>query len=165
MAEFAELVDDYNPHREKVYPLFSSYFNDPTMTKIKNIDNYSVYVAKLHSLLIIEFRYIIAIIYKDNKNIGYTTKLSNLHWETLQTRTLPEDHKIAFHTYIPSRVPYLDHKIKLIHQDETQYKYRTENLPVIVTLLPKTKGHLEYNKEGTIINAIETYQTIISFSI
>lgn len=165
MTEFGEVLDDYNPVRETIYPLFTKYFDNPVLTKIKNVENYSVYMTKIHALLGIEFRYIIAFIHNDKKPIGTTAPLSSLYWETLQTRTLQDDHRIPVHTYIPHRAPYLDQKIKLIYQDDKQFKYTVEKLPLTVTLLPKTKSNLEYNREGNMISALETYQTIISFVI
>jgi hypothetical protein len=164
MTDFGELLDDYNPQRDNVYPLFVNYFSNPILTKIKDVEMYSVYMSKIHALLGIEFRYIVVFVNRDNKPVGTTIYLANLPWITLQTRTLTDDHKLPFHTYNPRRLPFFDHKIKLVHQDEKQYEYVVEKLPLKVILLPKTKGTMEYNANGTIVNALETYQTIVSFS-
>ena len=41
--------------------------------KLKNVDNYSMYIIKIHALLGIEYRYVIVFVYKDDKKtlLGY----------------------------------------------------------------------------------------------
>lgn len=164
MAQYGELLDEfYDPVKDSIYALFSSYFENPLMTKLKDVTGHSMYICKIHALLGIEFRYVIIFVYKDEVPFGTQIRLSNLPWLSLQTRSLQEEHNIPYHTYIPRRLQGLEQKISLIHKDFQQYKYKVENLPLIITLLPKTKNDMEYNNNGTLVTAIETYHTIISF--
>lgn len=144
---------------DAMYGYFVQYFSNPIMTKIKDINNHSMYMVKTNAILGIEYRYIIAFVYKDGYPIGTTEYLEKLPWVSLQTRTLAEDHKLPIHSYIPRRLPVLDYKIKLIHKDAKQYVYNVAELPIQIILLPKRN---DYNANGDVITALETYQTIVS---
>lgn len=168
MEKYGEVIDqDYNPIRDAIYPLFVQYFGNPLMSKSKDIDDYSMYICKIDALLGIEYRYIIAFVYHDKILPGTQIRLSKLPWLSLQTRTLKDEHNLPPHSYVPRRLSNLDKKIVLTYKDSEQYVYKAEGLPIIVTLLPKdstkSKSMMEYNNTGTIVNALETYQTIISF--
>ena len=164
MAFYGELLDDtYNPEEEMVYPLFTKYFNNPLLKKIKNIDKYSMYMSKIQSFLDIEYRYLIVFVLQDDVPVGTEKFLEKLYWKCLQTRTLTDNHNIPIHTYIPKRWPDFDYKISLTEKNEKQYLYSVEKLPIKITLLPKSKG-LEYNSKGNVISALEEYQTIVNFN-
>lgn len=161
MIKYSNIVDPYlDPEKENVYNLFSIYFNNPIMTKIKDINNTSMYAVKNRALLGIEYQYIIAFVHQDKFPILHKEELQHLKWISLQTRTLKDDYKVETHFYIPKRLPGLDKKINLISQDDKKYVYETD-YPISITLLPKTKNQYEYTSEGTIVSALETYQTII----
>lgn len=164
MAFYGEIVDDsYDPRKQEVYPLFTSYFNNPQMTKIKNVNNYSMYMTKIHAILGIEFRYLIVLCIQDGQPNGVKKFLSEIEWDSLQTRTLQEDHNhLPPHSYIPKRLLGLDNKIRLTGRDEKQYSYLVEKMPLKITLLTKSKN-IDYNSTGSVVNALETYQTIVSF--
>ena len=163
MAQYGELLDSfYDPNKEPVYNLFTDYFRDPGMTKIKDIDNYSMYMTKIHSLLGIEHRYVIAFVFKDEKPLGNKENLSNLKWLSLQTRTMTEEHDLPFHTYIPRRTT-LDKKINITQRNERSCSYAVDGLPIIITLLQKGKT-MNYVSSGSVVSALETYSTIISFT-
>ena len=164
----------YNPERDEIYSLLAKYFGNPEITKMKDVENYSMYICKIYAVLGIEFRYIIAFVLKDEFPVGNKTSLFDLPWISLQTRTLTDDHVLYQHTYIPSKFGKINSKIRLIMQDEKQYKYSVDNLPIFITLLPKQKtrnwermnennASLEYSREGSLMGALETYQTIITF--
>lgn len=165
MENYGEIFDRKfveNMEKEKIYPLFVKYFGNPIMTKLKNVNNHSMYCCKIQSMLGIEQRYLIIFKKIDKKEAGTKEYLSEINWECLQTRTLPEDYKIDIHTYIPERIPGLNKKIKLQEKTENLYIYEVENLPIIVSLLPKTKN-IDYLNHGNVVNALETYQTIINW--
>lgn len=163
MAHYGQVLDNYfDPIKDDYYKYFITYFNNPVMTKLKNVDNYSMYIIKIHALLGIEYRYVIVFVYKDDNVIGGKEELKYLKWISLQTRTLKENYNVGTHTYIPKRLPELNHEINLVKKDEEQYIYETKDLPIVITLLPKSKN-VDYNSTGNVLNALETYQTIISF--
>ena len=37
--DYGELLDDYEPEHENIYSYFVKYFNNPTMTKVKDTEN------------------------------------------------------------------------------------------------------------------------------
>ena len=87
-----------------------------------------------------------------------------LRWKSLQTRTLEDHHNIKPHKYKTELKPPLNQKINIISRNEKHSTYSTEKYPLIVTLLHTKKNHrYQYNPTGTIINALETYQTIVHF--
>lgn len=165
MAYYGEILESgYDPIKENIYSSFTRYFNDPVMTKMKDINGYSMYIAKTDSQLGIEHRYIIVFIPIDGANIGTSEKMSKLNWVSLQTRTLKDDHRLPIHGYFPQRLPELDKKITLTQKDNQQYRYTVKELPLNVVLLPVNGSRgIEYNSSGSLVSALETYQTIVSF--
>ena len=171
MTSNGELLDPYyDTLRDTIYPLFVKYFGNPEMTKIKNVKNYgddeeySMYMCKIHALLISEFRYIIVFIFKDDLPIGSKVNLEALPWMSLQTRTMQEEHDLPLYSYIPRRLAMLDKKISLVKQDERSYTYHAENSPIVITLLAKMKDTTaEYPPTGTVCMALETYQTVVTW--
>ena len=86
MATYGEMIDDYNPMKDDIYKIFSQYFNDPMMTKMKDDNNLSMYVCRLYCLLNRECRYIIVFTEQTQNTIGTLANLSTLEWVSLQTR-------------------------------------------------------------------------------
>jgi hypothetical protein len=150
--------------RDNIYPLFVNYFEDPVLTKVRDVNNFSMYACKIQALLGIEYRYLICFIRQDKNPVGSTLNLSDLSWDCIQTRTMTEDYNVNIHGYIPQRLAGLNKKIYLINKDEYSYNYNVDGLPFTVSLLPKTKN-LDYLNTGSVINALETYQTIIKWTI
>lgn len=165
MASYGQPLDyGYKPYRDSVYRLFVQYFNNPVLYKIKEAGTYSVYMAKIHALLGIEKRYLIVFASKTIDQTGQKRYLTELQWDCLQTRSLPDEHDIPeYHSYTPTRLKDLDRKITLENSDVKQYNYRVEELPIRITLLAKTSSGLDYNRSGTVVPALETYQTIVNF--
>lgn len=157
-----ETVDSYIA-RSNIYPLFVNYFNNPFMTKVKDIDNYSMYACKIHAVLGIEYRYLIAFVNKDRNNIGFQVAFSSLQWDCLQTRSMEDELKVNLHSYIPTRYKALNKKIELINKDTQKYLYKVHEFPLSITLLPRNKNS-HYNSSGFIINALEEYQTILNWT-
>lgn len=149
---------------DNIYKLFSDYFNNPLMKKLKNVNGYSMYITKINAMLGIIYRYLIVFVRDDGYPIGSTENLINLPWLSLQTRMLEEDYPLQLHTYYPQRIPELNKTIHLINKDSRQYVYRVDNLPITITLLPKRGFENEYNTTGNVISALETYYTIVSLN-
>lgn len=152
----------FDPIKTSMYQIFSQYFGNPPMTKVKNVDNYSMYIVKINAILSIEYRYIIIFVIKNNDEIGSKKLLHELDWISLQTRTLQDEHKVETHSYTPQRLPGLNKTISLIKKDKNQYLYSVDTFPLSLVLLPKKNSENEYNSNGNLIMALETYQTIIT---
>lgn len=153
----------FDPVKENLYQIFSQYFGNPPMTKIKNIDDtYSMYIVKINASLAIEYRYIIAFVNKNKDEIGSKKLLHELNWISLQTRTLQDEHKVDVHSYISRMFQPLNKPIFLIKKDSNQYVYSVTDYPISVVILPKKNIENEYSDKGSLINALETYQTIVT---
>jgi hypothetical protein len=166
MANYGELLEDFNPERDEIYLHFVKYFNNPTMTKVKDIDRqFSMYAAKVYSMLANENRYLICITYKNNMNIGTVEELRTMNWISFQTRRLTDIYKCITHSYIPKLEGELDTLIIREHFDKISSTYKCEKFPsLIITLLHTDKKPQEsYQNRGKIINSLETYETIITF--
>ena len=164
MASYGQLLEDgYDPDQDIVYPLFVKYFGDPKMVKLKNVDKFTMYITKIHALLGIEYRYLIVIVREDGYPKGHVQNLANLKWVSLQTRTLSDDYDSPVLSYVPRRSPDIDRKITLSSKDSKQYVYSVEDLPIRIAIIPKTGGGYDYAPTGSVVVALETFQTIVTF--
>jgi hypothetical protein len=89
--------------------------------------------------------------------------MENIKWISLQTRTLFEKHNVKKFAYIPRRFKPLLDTVTLLEKNQKFYSYKSDSLPFIITLLPDSKGDLNYNSSGNIINCLEQFQTIVNF--
>lgn len=162
MTQYGEILGIYNPIHAKIYEDFDSYFNHPIMTKMYDMEGHSVYMTKTYCLLSTECRYILAIVAKDNMPNGTRERLLDLPWVSFQTRTLPSIYQIQSHSYTPARKGPLHVKIHRTNATQEAVTYECNDLPIVVTLLNVKQSSMEYQKEGHLIAALETFQTIIT---
>jgi len=163
MASYGELLETYSPDTERLYQKFSDYFNHPTMHKIKDVNGHSMYMAKTYCLLSNECRYIVAFTKQDRLPPGSEQALRALPWVSLQTRTLADKHELPSHDYQPTRSSPLNKTITRVSRTRDVSVYSCEEFPLTVTLLHKEPNlPMEYQDKGTIITALETYQTIVT---
>jgi hypothetical protein len=164
MSKYGErLINGYNPIKDAIYKLFTTYFQDPEMTKIKDVNQYSMYGIKVNAILGIEYRYIFAFVKKNNFPINDRKLLSSLEWDCIQTRTLEDEHNIPSYTYIPYRHEKLNTAINMTEKINNNYIYSSSEFPSLKIVLLSSKKDTKYNEYGLLINAIETYNTSISF--
>lgn len=162
MAQYGEIIgelDDCN--LSELYNAFSVYFNNPYMTKIKNVYNYSMYMSKTYCLLNKYCRYIIVFVNKNTDSLGSQKMLNQLEWNSLQTRTLADKHNLPPHNYKPTRNTILNTPIQRIKLTEKSSEYSCEKFPLKITLL-HTKEKPTYSEKGNVVSALETYETIIT---
>jgi hypothetical protein len=164
MAHYGHMLEPYEPDKQFLYTSFQEYFENPLMTKIKNVDNFSMYMTKTYCLLSNECRYIIALVPLEPNSLGFKNNLSNLKWVSLQTRTLSQNHNIESHSYSARRGTKIDSEITRISDDEKCSTYKCEKFPITITLLHVKGGIHEYQEKGSVITAIETYNTIITLN-
>lgn len=164
MAHLGELIDkSYDPSKDYVYSIFLEYFGNLDMTKIKDVNDYSMYAAKIHCLLSTENRYLFIFTEKDENKQDTSIPFSYFRWLILETRSLQDQHNIPPQNYKPRRLKSLMTPINMVSRNDKYYTYKAENLPLQVTLLAKKPKELEYQPKGNIVAALETYNTIISF--
>lgn len=161
--DYGVLIDNgYNPY--EIYPHFVKYFKNPIMTKIKDQDKFSMWVSKIYGLLSKEHRYLIVFTDIDTNPVSSTQNLENLHWVNLQTRTLNENMNCKVHSYIPSNDTPLRVTIKRETITNASSIYTCDDLPLSIVLFHTAKKDKNtYQNQGTIVAAIETYETSISF--
>jgi hypothetical protein len=158
-----EIID--NPEIAFIYEQFSNYFNDPEMKKIKDVDMYSMYLTKLYCLLNKDCRYIIVFVDKDTFPVNHTLHLSQLPWASLQTRTF-SDYSYGDckpHSYTVKNEGFLTSKINKINENSKCCTYECPGTPLICTLLIKETMSSNYKNTGTLVSALETFNTIITF--
>jgi hypothetical protein len=165
MAHYGELLDAYEPEKDALYGYFDDYFNHPTMVKIKNVKNLSVYMTKTYCLLTNECRYIVVFVPQDYNSVGTKQELKSLSWLSIQTRTLSDNHDLPSHDHQPRAIGPLNKKIVRIKKTKLASTYRCEGLPLTVTLLhTKDDTDSEYQQYGNVVSALETYQTIVTIN-
>lgn len=162
VQQYGELLNDFEPGKEKMYQAFDDYFNHPTMVKIKNVHGHSMYMSKTYCLLGNECRYIVAFVQQDMIPIRAKESLATLKWVSLQTRTLPDNHNLPPHGYQPKRIGPLNVLITRTNVTDEASTYSCQDFPVTITLLHTKKCSKEYQDRGNIIAALETYQTIVT---
>jgi|UniRef100_A0A6C0E0L5 hypothetical protein len=166
MSQYGEMLDGgYEPEKDYIYDLFTNYFNNPTMRKFKNQGKSSLYACKIYCLLNKESRYLIVVTNIDGNNIGTVEELRTIKWVALQTRSLSEKLNVDVHGYTAVAEGPLTAIINRIDVSKSASTYNCVNLPIIITLLHTEKKDANtYQQKGTVIAAIETYETIITFS-
>jgi len=150
--------------KESIYNVISNYFDNPILTKIKEDENHSIYGARIKSLLSAEHMFLIAIKPKDNFENGHTLKLKEIDWVSFQTRVLDQPFNLSGHQYSIKKIePYLT-PINLTNRTSEASNYSCSLFPnIIITLLHKKKDSYEYSDKGSLLLALETYKTIITF--
>lgn len=164
----------YDPRREMAYDTLSRYFQDPLLYKTnKKYKDPSkdglldVYGIRVQSYLLKDKRFVIAMVLQnDSIQVGEPVKLSSLKWQVLQIRSLTDDDPdldpLPLFTYEIDRDLLNSYKLfrTEMTDDVTSYSVSSD-LPIVVHLLHRKKGPYEYSEEGTLLAAVETYQTIL----
>jgi len=155
----------YDSSKNEIYNEIIKYYNNPKCTKIKNVNNYSTYMVKIHALLANAQRYLVIFCLQDNRNIKDIVELKYLKWVSFQTRTLEYNHDIPKYSYDINMNSILNQEIKVSKRDDNQSTYETTRFPIIITLLHirKKNSKYQYHHTGNILSALETFQTIINF--
>jgi len=164
MSQYGYKLDQsYNPNHDIVYRLFATYFDNPTLYKIDDRENHSIYAVRIYCLLGAEYRYLMAIVDIDSNAKNTSYPLSSLRWKALQTRTLTEYHEIPTVTYNIKRKEPFNSPITVKNRSKTHTEYTHDTYPFTVTLLHKpNSSEYEYPNKGTITTSLETFSTIIT---
>jgi hypothetical protein len=157
----------FDPVKYSFYRLICDYFSDPFVQKVRQDDNYSVYVCRIQTLLLNEYRYIVIISQADQFAIGSIKPLSELKWVSFQTRTLASDtyYNVTTHSYDIKNDMKYHFLVKQTSSniEKSTYEFLNFEFPVQITLL-HVKGHTyEYPPNGSLVSCLETYQTVMTF--
>lgn len=157
---------------DRIYNSVSNYYDNFTMTKTANIDNFSVYKAIVECLLCDGVRFIVAIVKNNNNHvspIGSTEQLSTLKWVSFQTRFAPDDNgEFSNYNITPQPHNYPDDNDVLNEtimknynvSDDGKNTYNCNTLPLIVEIL-KSKEDENISDNGTILGALQLYSTVL----
>lgn len=148
------------PDKIRFYQWLSRYYQDPLFQKTEDSPDFSIYRVRLLSLLN-EYRYLVVFVLRDSRPIGHTCRLSELSWFNFQARVLDDYQDIVTHEHTIRQDH--DFRILLKQRYEEYTSYSAIEFPVIVSLLHKHKNLYEYPDQGTMISALETFQTILQF--
>jgi len=163
MTEHGELLNKTG-EADEMREAFVVYFNDPIMTRTNVVNDCGIYMSKNYCLLSRLCRYLVAIVANDDKTSDAKKPLSSLEWVSFQTRTLSENYDLPSHSYIAKRGGPLDVKINRVSVTERGSMYNCEKYDITVTLLhANNKGATDYQQNGSLISALETFNTVISF--
>ncbi len=152
--------------KNTIYDAFTLNFNNPSFTKMRDTDQFSIYMCKIYCLLGTTQRYIILFTDTDVFRIGTSRKMAEIQWISLQTRNLDENHDIPLHTYQAKRGSILDAEIIRFFSgfDSSDYSCPTIKNLKVTLLHKKNSDSLSYANKGTILSALETYSTIVVLS-
>lgn len=156
-------------NRIKVYNAILEYFPGFIMTKVAQHGTFGVYKALVECLLCNGIQYIVSIVKDDTTNIGNKQPLSNLAWESFQTRFSDDDSE--FRKFRMSAFPYgrsegdtmLNDIIHLVRETKTSFKYQCDNLPISVSLI-KTREDETMAQTGTVLSALNTFQCVLEWT-
>lgn len=160
MEVFSDPVKDYT------YRLFAEYYDNMTLTKVRDDDNkFSIYMARLPCLLLNEQRFLIAVMALDRFPPSYQKPLADLRWVSLQVRNLEEELPlpVATQPYTMKRTPDFQRRLRVLSRTSDVTTYTIDDLPIRVSLLHSRGQEYEYPNEGTLVSALETFRTILHF--
>lgn len=140
-------------------------FNTLVFTKVRVVESYALYMAKLQTFTGNGRRYIITAVPFD-KAMYPQAKIEHLPWVSLQTRSLPDEYNIPEQVM---DVRALDHrystdkiKLNVINRTNTSTDYISQ-IPIEVSLLhdPKKKSLYQYPDTLELRQALNTFQCVV----
>ena len=164
MIKYGEELISNSFNKIQTYSLIYNYFENPVFTKIKDVDNFSMYGIKIRKMTGSRHHYLITFSEKDSQPIGYRKNLNSIDWVSFQTRMLEDDYNVEIYSYLSKNTPEYKEKIDLISKDEDITLYKSEKLNLSISLLHTRKNNIhQYANTGYLCNALETFQTILTF--
>jgi len=154
-----------DPEKEYVYKIFTDYFDNIRLSKMKNEKDLSVYMARFPCLLLNEQHCLVVLTQRDNYPPSHVESLENLRWISIQTRTFASDAFLDLNpqSYEAKRDGVFERRIVNVSRSKEVSIYHVEDLPLIVSLLHVRGNEFEYPNDGTLNAALETFRTIIQF--
>lgn len=155
---------NFNLNKDKFQTLIVEYYQNPKLQKVKDTKTQSVYIAMVDNQLIAKKQFIVVTCGKDKYPSGKISYLMHLKWNSFQTRYLENTSAIPMSYTVPSASKF-DIKLQLVERQDEISRYKTlGNFSVYISLLHDNKNLYEYPNTGTLISALETFKTIITFN-
>jgi hypothetical protein len=159
---------DIRAVRGAIAELYSGF----KMTKTQAHETWGVYKALIDSMTGSNTtKYICAIVPKDRLvPLGSQIRLADLPWISFQARTTASP-RLEFagfpmkeQQYAVRRNTILFDKIKVAHEYENKWVYVPDHLPLTVDVM-LTKEDENFAQEGTVVSALELFQTVINLEM
>lgn len=167
----SDIVRD--PNKMPIYNIINVFFQSPTMTKIKNINDpedgeYSLYYCRVESGLGgNNYRYLVAISPVDNRPIGTTTFLLNLEWDSFQTCTLEKLYQIPIHSYSavkPAELNSIDTSMTKIKSDIDNTSYECNSLPLSIMVVHSGNiDSITSPSKADLFQGLQSFQTVVTW--
>lgn len=155
-----------NPARRSFMRRIDDYYDSPLLEKMGSNDQTSIYVCKIHSLLLKEQQYLIAIVPEDTYPLHTKVPLKDLEWTCFQARTLDGDHEYhqaVRHSYVRKHEPQVTMVQTSATKEYSTYKDESGVFPMELVLLHTTADMYEYPPRGSLVSCLETFQTILQW--
>lgn len=154
--------------RSQIYQAISNIYKNFLMTKTNQYENFGVYKALCESYVHSDIRYIVAIVPNDNNPVGISIPLSELNWISFQTRMTKNSKEfksfdMSPRTYTLPNKSILHDKITRVLETKEKTVYSTENLPISIEII-HIKEDDTFTDKGTVIAALELFQTVLTFN-
>lgn len=154
---------------DELYTYITRYFDNPRLQKDKDTELFSIYICQVFTQLSVDRRYIIVLVPRDVVFIGEHRNLSQLKWESFQTRTMSSIGKsVPIIRYNP-QVVYEENNTPIYREAIEQQQsstpsttlYACRAFPIQISMLHYNNQVFDYPEQATLRNALETFQTII----
>lgn len=154
-----------NPERDYIYQLITSYYDNPNMIKIRDMNDLSMYAIQIPCLLMNEKRYIIALSPINNETIGHKKPLQEIRWKAFMSRALNDEtlQSIPKQSYSIKREDKFLIPLKIENRSRQISEYNSTIPHFHVSLLHLKNQEFEYPNEGNLVSALETFQTILTW--
>lgn len=149
--------------------LINSYFSDLVFTwleKREGMQPFIIYGAGLDSQMGGKQRYILAFV-PVHLAIKNKARLSELPWKCIQTRVLAYSYRLKNQRWVPPKNRE-NPTFEIVNRDDSYSEYvpLDQELNLELTLLhdPKRKTRLQYNNKITLLGALETFRSVITYN-
>jgi hypothetical protein len=157
--------------KSQIRSAISELYKGIIMTKVQEISNpkLSIYKAVVEPLTSSpEVRYLVAFVPNiNNEQLGSQIRLSELNWINFQTRSTlhPEKefngHSLQPQTYSITSNNILHDRIKCVNEGTDKWSYVPHSVDLKIDIIIQ-KENENFATEGTIISALELFQTIVT---
>ena len=154
-----------DPEKEYLYQMITRYYDTPTLLKLRDDQDFSMYGIQLPCFLLNEKRYLILLCPRDAFSKNSRRSMKDLRWISLQARSLHDEAmaSLPLHHYQIKRDNQYAIPLSVFHRSTKVTTYRMDSYPLEVSLLHQRSNEFEYPGEGTLVSALETYQTILQW--
>lgn len=153
-----------------LYERIDEYFQSPTLQKMYDENNTSVYMVRIRTgLASPKQRYLVVVTTPDRRPKGTVMPLRSLEWVSFQTRLLDserieKDEKIVTHAYQPSHLLSKRVMMKLLKRYPGRTEYEIEgvgNECVAALMHTNRENEWEFPDRVTLSGSLELFRTVL----